>query len=731
MSLLSRSRRTSTTLLLKRAMSIHLQIDQCSNFINTDPQSFFGVATPLKINGKIKTRPEDFKVDEILRIPLGSANLIDSNKSTSERSSISEPDMCTVFDFVDNKESLDQLSSMNSWATSFISSVNDTMTKGKLLSVLIDTIRGLSVDVISLPIKKELSKSDRRMFFAIMRKNFPYLSSTIEEGNFVFCPNEAFSLLLDCNVPPQKALSLLELTANSPLFSYLKSESDGYYSLSCIPQYDVAQKLHLVSERSLNRKEIIKIEQILSEHFVMLKFRNVNTSTGKCLEVFWNPNTLSRLVNKSDASCVSSTFYIGFRLHKHFLDHSLAIEVLSKELGIPHHSFSFCGIKDCRAVTSQHCVISLRSVPIVGPQSVKSMDIALKSQIQQIIRSLGRLSTPFYVHRKRNFEKMMDSISTDKIDENRDEDCCSSSDNLRRQSSLFVDQICVTNQILTKQSHWGNEFNILCRDISLNHGDDSIKDFSVEKILQERQQFLKDHGYPNFFGSQRMGVQPETSFPSGVYVGKAIVLNDFRAAVEGLIFGEPRQQAEQRLMSTESGKESVNLVGPDIARRMFLSNHPLNRVMHTFPPSVVAARNVIQSLMRNAHVLQARKSFGLRDIIDIEDPMLWKKVLHSVSYGHRNLMANSYQSWLWNRVIAYRMKTLGLLTPIAGDFVIDAPLEPSTGDNFNLVTKQSIRILDQKEIDAMTDEQRKEIMKSIVFPLFGSRIQIPNNIIGE
>lgn len=203
-------------------------------------------------------------------------------------------------------------------------------------------------------------------------------------------------------------------------------------------------------------------------------------------------------------------------------------------------------------------------------------------------------------------------------------------------------------------------------------------------------------GFPNYFGSQRMGILYENlknnvnGLPIGPLVGKFLLQQNYKEAIRAIILGE---------MYTDACKAETDLDSSQAnnARRMYLAQSPLHLVLSLFPSTSVRERTILRGLIRYGDA----------------DP---KRVIELLPYSAITLYISAYQSYIWNKVCSYRLSNFGF-RPIAGDLISDG---------------ETVKVLPKVDLSALEDDEySKEVFRKVVLPLFGTRSQYPSNEVGR
>jgi tRNA pseudouridine13 synthase len=124
---------------------------------------------------------------------------------------------------------------------------------------------------------------------------------------------------------------------------------------------------------------------------------------------------------------------------------------------------------------------------------------------------------------------------------------------------------------------------------------------------------LRERGVPNYFGVQRYGAQGNYPF-----VGRALLLGDYKAAIDG-IMGDPQAVKDERWQEAIKSYHQGSLA----------------ESLSIFPGYCRTERDILARLVRN--------------------PEAHEKALHAVNVRLRRLYLSAYQSALFDRVLDDRL----------------------------------------------------------------------------
>jgi tRNA pseudouridine13 synthase len=187
---------------------------------------------------------------------------------------------------------------------------------------------------------------------------------------------------------------------------------------------------------------------------------------------------------------------------------------------------------------------------------------------------------------------------------------------------IFIRNITTTKKSVKLGSHLGNNFTVIIRNIknSVDLNPNS------QKILK----FLKEFGFPNYFGLQRFGSIRPNSHIIGYFLLKGDYENAFNEFVLRTYSTEPEESRKARssLKKTRNFKEA----------------------WETFPLGLNYERRMIKFLMENSGDYHGAINTLSKDLI--------------------RLLISSFQSFIFNKMLSIRIrKGLSLFKPISGDVI--------------------------------------------------------------
>lgn len=298
----------------------------------------------------------------------------------------------------------------------------------------------------------------------------------------------------------------------------------------------------------------------------------------------------------------------------------------------------------------------------------------------------------------------------------------------------------------------GNRFNILLRDVfvrdipQVGNGsslDDVRIDISALDLIKERLLAIQQYGFPNFFGTQRMGIVSvntiDAPFPIGPIIGKYLLQNNATGAVYCILSGRDGGQEVifPTRLSEDSGEitdamidlednddeiiDEVEDIAPILqARALFSSGAPLSKVLQQIPQSSTRERKLLRNLIRFAPQSQSQRD----PAVPLSD--LWEEAcrcaIRGLPYTTKQLWLSSYQSWLWNHVVDYHLGMNPNCTSSP-----PPPVQLNVGDILCHDEQKSLKLV-------TGDDERDDLrlQQSVVLPMIGKGwTQYPENHVGR
>ena len=463
----------------------------------------------------------------------------------------------------------------------------------------------------------------------------------------------------------------------------------------------------------------------------------------------------------SDLENSSNPIHVWFTLLKYNLEQQEASRRLSTAVGVPIGQVSTAGIKDRRGITCQRCCIT------VYPRDFAPFD-NLQQSLFHIRDQLLMLNSP----------PMLDLVKEYLENEKFGRRAFAPSKDIIGMAIGNVE--FRRNTPLKTGDLWGNKFRITLREIRPVQGS-----FNVLKHVCDSLDALKALGFPNYFGSQRMGVltkrflwedmeyerengekhvsiindsqdnwvqnEPKSSesLPPGPMIGKFLLTDQARFAVNSIVIGSSSDIVMNLTDDAAPGFSSRSSC-VDQARHLFkvhfadenaFASHSskasikerLQQILNLFPASCSRECDLLRGLIRNAPVL----SFGV-DIASssnrcsLEFDEKWThcctKALQALSYGIKQLWVCSYQSWLWNRIANFALFDC----TSAKSYPNGRKIAPADGDV--VYSRQEENSVQPKhtviKLDGSADLFSSFSVQDVVLPSIGKHMIYPENDVG-
>jgi tRNA(Glu) U13 pseudouridine synthase TruD len=469
----------------------------------------------------------------------------------------------------------------------------------------------------------------------------------------------------------------------------------------------------------------------------------------------------------------TTKWYLWYTLVKVNLEQMDCCRRLSELLGISINHVTQAGIKDRRGYTIQRgCLIvdtddkkllkslNLLSVPTSTPSCPSQINEAAMRTLSVVQERL--LAT--------NSDKMKAFLKSGTFDHGTEAPPNSSPSSLSPSESPITSSVDIGLAIgdiefkevgISPGDLSGNRFNILLRNVTLQTKDPVEKSQSLGPLdfVRDRLLALEQSGFPNFFGTQRMGIvsieAAGSGCPLGPLIGKYLMTGNGTSAVYCILSGrdggekitiptrlnEQSQDVEEDQdeegeggREEEDGGEEEAVEGPleEVvdhvpilqARAMFLSGAPLTKVYRLLPQSLTRERKLVKNLIRYSPS-RSTPTHTSADKLRI----LWEEAccaaIRGLPYTTKQLWLSSYQSWLWNKVVDYHlgMKTSDPSSSRAGvAHVGDVLLMDENKSSLRLLSVDDVQMIGETNAGA----------ELVVIPMIGRGWTIyPENHVGR
>lgn len=236
-------------------------------------------------------------------------------------------------------------------------------------------------------------------------------------------------------------------------------------------------------------------------------------------------------------------------------------------------------------------------------------------------------------------------------------------------NDIFIRNIKPTKKPVKVGSHWGNNFIIVFRNIVYKK---NLKS-NIEKFIK----FLNNFGFPNYFGLQRFG----SYRPNSHIVGRCLLEGNFKKAFEEYV---------SKTYSPESLESKL-------ARGEFRKTGNLEKALNDFPKKLNYEKKMI------AHL--------------IENPEDYEGSINTLSSDLKKLLINSFQSYLFNRMLSKRIeKGFSLFEPVKGDVI-------SILDDYNGNVTQ-VKYIYGDSYDKYLNKALNLNRAAIIFPIVGTNTNL-------
>ena len=414
---------------------------------------------------------------------------------------------------------------------------------------------------------------------------------------------------------------------------------------------------------------------------------DITSGESKSMIIFWKKKAIAakgRRGISTDDLCDTNDdeLYIGFSLCKYNTEHLAAMHQVATAVGVAVSDISFCGIKDKKALTFQRCVLTVRGST---SQSMEIDDLC-KASPTCIYDCLKNLPNSLLRDRASDAIKVLLCTFPDI---NIQGDYSEAQNVVNRDRGLLsVSGIHLALGPLRIGDLWGNWFNIIVRNFHTANRDlgpdyrpeGNTEAEAAHRYLQVAVNNISTTGFPNFFGSQRMGYQDHEremkdvkergvyyriAMPLGPSIGKLLLLGKYNEAISMIILGA----------TVYKPVESLLPCCLHTARELFANGaHPAS-VLNAMPRAAIKECMLLKAMVRFGWV--ARKyiqisptdrkmktveinSDGSADTRSEKEEMeVSARVLSQIPYSTRSLWVSAYQSWIWNRVASHRLIATG------------------------------------------------------------------------
>ncbi|MBY8980782.1 MAG: tRNA pseudouridine(13) synthase TruD [Candidatus Lokiarchaeota archaeon] len=187
---------------------------------------------------------------------------------------------------------------------------------------------------------------------------------------------------------------------------------------------------------------------------------------------------------------------------------------------------------------------------------------------------------------------------------------------------IYIRNIYPSKNPIKLGYNWGNQFVITLRDIK--HMPDQIK--KINTLFS----YLREHGFPNYYGLQRFG----TFRPNSHIIGRFVLESQFKKAYEEFVIKDyPTELPQSQKVRAELAKTG-----------------DLEKALNSFPMGLGYERTMIKYLLDN--------------------PGDFEGAIHQLPKYLIKLLISSFQSYLFNKMVSLRVQQGNSLhNPVKGDVI--------------------------------------------------------------
>jgi tRNA(Glu) U13 pseudouridine synthase TruD len=606
------------------------------NHINV-PSDWFMGSFSSRTDAVLKTFPEDFIVQELT--PISHENSNDNlNRKTETKARRDDTNL--------EKLSMDDILNYinyTDWAKLMSLNAGEDM--------LNDEFR----------LKLHIDREKRYLLKLTITQHLPYLSVRYENVE----ANDISTWIFRQELKLKNGLLLYGMSVNDIEFIYKFKNLGPSHSMA---KLGIRVGFNLLREQRSNCFRILKSycpsldSKTMECHRMDQNNQTPNLNNeGKFMLIHWSPKSMRSAVkyfnrqdNLPDDKVVKKDeVYLGFILMKQDVEHMHAIEQLANCVGVSPGQISVAGVKDKRAVTFQRCCITLypptkhrnktdqnesekclKYVPIMpfneyqGDELVDSDEVDTKNSnmriasvsvttptidIQHFCRevspgirnSLITVISNLLVFTPRYNEKYIQYSSR------QDENKSSSS------SFILVDKFHLLQSALNLGDLVGNRFQICLRN--LVSFPSTLNNYLIFTTLHKSVLYVENQGFPNFYGSQRMGytktdrnrnyimtAHSSPNMPMGPSIGRLLLRCAYEEAIHAIVL-DSLSASDSCDRNTTLEDISVQTTGYSdkylsITRNTNLSTDQyilcLKDLLRDIPHSASRARTVIRAMIR-------------------------------------------------------------------------------------------------------------------------------------
>ena len=260
---------------------------------------------------------------------------------------------------------------------------------------------------------------------------------------------------------------------------------------------------------------------------------------------------------------------------------------------------------------------------------------------------------------------------------------------------IRVGNLTYSNEEVKLGALAGNRFDIVLRNIDTGDNDDQE---TIRRKLKVAGEGFKQSGFINYFGMQRFGKSVDTH-----EVGLQILKGNWEGAID-IIMREKADGDSPRVLEARRAWakrfDGVN-VKEDEEKAKEVEAKYARQVEKQCSRFMMCEKSIVSCLSRK--------------------PRDYKRAFKSISKNMRSMFLHAYQSFLWNKVASFRIKTGGSTEVREGDLVL---LEDKSSGDTSCRTS-GLKGKRVKVVDELDIKEGKFTIEDVVLPLVGSRIDYP------
>ena len=253
-------------------------------------------------------------------------------------------------------------------------------------------------------------------------------------------------------------------------------------------------------------------------------------------------------------------------------------------------------------------------------------------------------------------------------------------------SPIAVGNISFEKEQLKLGQLSGNRFKMVLRDVTCDM-DGGDTDAIISKAFTE----IEAKGFLNYFGIQRFG-------SSGVRsdrVGKLILEKKWQDAVLSVLSLKKRDMRIQSKFNSPSFNDCI-------------------KMYHDNPDNVQEVYKKFFWKQQNEGIILSKLA---------QNSANFKNALLAIPRNNRTMYIHAYQSYVWNKLLSFRIQKYGPAKVLLGDLLVFGPDPDSSIDAPQLDSKPAKVI----PVYATEENIEKATIFDVVLPLVAAEVLLPNN----